>query len=375
VNPGCGRDDPADLEYRAQADITAGRLEDAEAHLARLARVRPLTVRERLLRARAARDRGRIDEALAALDGPREPQHRPDAALLAARRGSLELDRHRFRAAEAQLNRALTLDPGCAEARRTLIDLYALQGRPAEIAAQAHALAGDGTLDFFYLYVWTLGRREGLDPAERAEWLEGAVAADPDDRESRVALAECLRRLGRLDGADAALDALPRTDPETRAARARIALDRGDTGRAAALLGDGLDGDDHPALALLRGRLALIRGDAAAAVAQFRAALRADPDDRETQFGLGQALSLAGDPEAARPHMQAARARDHLEWLVQSARPTTRRNDPATLRDIAAACLVLGRRDQARAWYRLALSRDPQSTDLRRALSDLGSEP
>jgi tetratricopeptide (TPR) repeat protein len=375
MSPGCSREDPADLEYRARVNVAGGRLEDAEVNLARLARIRPLTVPERLLRAQVARDRGRLDEALAVLEGPREPKQGFDAALLTARRGMLEMERRRFRAAEAQLNRALALDPGRAEARRQLIDLYALQGRSAEIATQARALAKAGTLDFFYLYVWTLGQREGLDPAERAEVLERAVEADPDDRVSRLALAECLRRLGRLDQADSTLDSLPRTDPEVRAARARVALDRGDTTRAEALLGTGPDADDHPALAGFRGRLALIRGDAPAAVRQFRLALKADPGDRDTRFGLGQALRLVGDPEAARPHAQAARDHDRLEWLVRGARPRSRRNDPATLREIGMACLALGRRDQARAWYRLGLSRDPDNAELKDALSNISSEP
>ena len=168
MSPGCGRDNPADLEYRAQANLAAGRLEDAEANLARLARLRPLTVSERLLRAQVAHDQGHIALALTMLAEAPEPRQGRDAALLAARRGSLEMERSRFRAAEAQLTRALTLDPHRAEARRRLIDLFALQGRPADIAVQVRELGKSGPLDFPYLYAWTLGRREGLDPAERA---------------------------------------------------------------------------------------------------------------------------------------------------------------------------------------------------------------
>jgi tetratricopeptide (TPR) repeat protein len=287
----------------------------------------------------------------------------------------LELERRRFRAAEAQLNRALALDPTRAEARRKLIDLYALQGRAADIAAQARAMAEAGTLEFLYLYAWTLGRREGLAPAERAQWLEGAVANDPEDRTSRLALAECLRGLGRLDQADAALDPLPQADPEARALRARIALDRGDADRAEALVGGDQGGDDHPALARFRGQLALTRGDAPAAARHFRLALEADPEDRDAQFGLGQALSLAGDPEAARPYSRAASDHDRLGWLVRSARPKTRRNDPEVLREIGTACLALGRRDQARAWYRLGLSIDPNHAGLKEALARLEAGP
>jgi len=373
AGPGCSRHDPDDLSQRARAEFAAGRLADAEADLARLARIRWLTVPERLLRSQLASDRGRIDEALAALDDPRLPTKGPEAALIASRRGELELERHRFRAAEAELNRALALDPGCIDARRRLIMLYAQQRRSAEITALAPGLASSERLEFLDLLVWTLARHEPLDRAELAEALGQTVQADPGDRASRLALADCLRRLGRLDEADSTLAALPTSDLEARSERALVALDRGDDRGADALLGQDSHGDDHPSLARLRGRLALGRGDAPAAVRHFRAALEAAPDDRDTQFGLAQALRLTGQPEAARPHAEAARALDRLEWLVQTAQPKNRRNDPAILQPIGEACLALGRRDLARAWYRLALSHDPGNTHLQQSLSQIDS--
>ena len=69
----------------------------------------------------------------------RVPTKGPDAALIASGRGQLEMDRYRFRDAEVELKRALTLDPRRVEARRRLIMLYAQQGRSAEIAGQAAA--------------------------------------------------------------------------------------------------------------------------------------------------------------------------------------------------------------------------------------------
>src|SRR5262249_24119387 len=204
---------------------------EAEADLTRLARLRRLTVPERLLRAEVAQRRGRLDEAVAALEDPHNPKKGPEAAQLAARRGELEMERQHLRAAEAALKRALDLDPGLVDARRRLIWLYAQQGRAAELAAEARALARSTPLDFFDVLVWTLAHHERLDQAELAERLGRAVAADPSDRPSCLALGESLRRLGRLDQADATLDALPETDPEARAARARVALDRGDLAR------------------------------------------------------------------------------------------------------------------------------------------------
>jgi len=369
MGPGCGREDPDDLSYRARFDYAAGRLAEAEADFARLARIRRLTVGERLLRSQVASDRGRIDEALTVLADPSGATKGPDAALIASGRGQLEMDRYRFRAAEAELKRALTLDPHRVEARRRLIMLYAQQGRSAEIAAQAPALVSMETPDFLDLYFCTLARHQSIDRAEQAEELERAVRADPGDRTSQLALAECLRRLGRLDRAYSTLELLDPSDPEVRSVQALVALDRGDVLRAQALLGADSPGDDHPALARLRGRLALARDDAPAAVRHFRAALNAAPDDRDAHFGLAQALRLAGQPEAARPHAETARAQDRLESLVKSARRQNRGNNPATLQAIAEACLALDRRDLARAWYRLALSYDRNNDQLKKALS------
>jgi tetratricopeptide (TPR) repeat protein len=368
---GCRQEDPADLWFRAQVDYAAGRLAAADADFVQLARIRRLGVTEGLLRSEVLRDRGLIAEALAALDELRVPFRGPEAASIASRRGELEFQRYRFRAAEAELKRALDLDPERLDVRRRLVMLYAQQGRSAQVASWAPKLAITDRPEFLDLVIWTLARREPLDRAERAETLRKAVQADPDDRTSRIALAECLRRLGHLDEAVVTLSALSSAEPEVRCARARIALDQGDDGRAEILLGTTSDSSEAPSVSRLHGRLALGRGDAKSAAHHFRAALVADHDDRDSHFGLAQALSLAGQPEAARAHADIARAIDRLDWLVQRARPRNRRNDPGTLQAIAEACLAIGHRDQARAWYRLALSYDPQNPDLKFAVSGL----
>jgi tetratricopeptide (TPR) repeat protein len=370
ASPGCTRDDPRELSYRAQADYAAGRPEEAEAALKRLARVRPLTVSERLLRSRTASDRGQIAEALASLDGASVPSRGPDGALIAARRGELEMERHRFRAAEAELKRALVLNPKSIDARRRLIWLYAQQGRSAEVNAESRELAKSASLEFLELTVWTLARHEPLDLVDLSEVLIKVVKEDPGDRQSRLALAEAFRQLGRLDQADATLAALPPAEPEARAVRARVALDRGDSARAEAILSAAAGGESDAASAELRGRLSLGRGDATAAVQHFRAALQADPEDRNAQFGLSQALRLSGQVEAARSYAESARAQDHLIWLV-SARSPNRHKDLAALRAIAAACQALGRRDEARGWYQLALRVAPDDAELQKALSQL----
>jgi tetratricopeptide (TPR) repeat protein len=360
------RDDPNRLWEQAQAAWSSGRLDQAEALLARLAQRRPASVAERLLRAQVARERGRIDQALAALEGFQDSGR--EAALIWRTRGMLEFERDRARPAEAALLEALRLNPNLIEARRDLVNLYTIQSRRRELSAQFRALAVTGALSFDDLYLWCLGRRQDVGPAELAAKLERMLQNDPDDRSIRLALAENRRRLGRLAEAETALASLGAADPEARAARARLALDGGAVESAANLLAEGPA--DHPELARLRGRLALAQADGAA-VGYYRAALAAEPDDRDTLFGLGQALRLTGKSQAAQPYLQAAHDRDRLEWLIENARSLTRRDDPKVLRDLGDACRSLRRLPEAHAWYRLALTRDPLDAELQKRLFEL----
>ena len=318
-----GGDDPERLWNDARQAWSGGRWDEAESLLARLAKQRPATAAERLLRAQVARKQGRRDFALFVLEGV--PDSDPEASRIWSARGLIEFEQNRGRAAEADLLRAVALNPTLAEPRQGLIDLYTIEGRPGDLAAQCRALSQAGALDFDRLYLWTLGRRQDVGPAEIAAKLEPMVGNDPTDRWARLALAENLRRLGRLDEALDALDPLPATDPLARAATVRVALDRGEVNRADALLAEGPA--DHPALAQLRGRLALSQGDRAA-VGHYRAALAASPSDRDSLFGLGQALRLAWQARRGAT-LPRRRPRPRSSRLAHPERPiprTTRRS-------------------------------------------------
>ena len=132
------------------------------------------------------------------------------------------------------------------------------------------------------------------------------------------------------------LSVLPASDPDARAVRARIALDRGDDRAAETILAEGPA--DHAELARLRGQFALAHGDGPAAVRHFRAAYAALPDDRYIVFGLGTALAFVGDHAAAAPFLRDSKAYDTLGALLTRAANPASHNDAGLMRALGAAC-------------------------------------
>jgi tetratricopeptide (TPR) repeat protein len=355
---------PEDLWRQADAEADAGRYDRVEAALARLGRLRYPTPDDWYLRAKLAMAQGRTDEALA--DLARIPDGPGRGAMARLRTGQIELRRDRWRLAEAALLAATRLDYWPVQAHRELIFLYSMQSRRAELGAQFRALSMLTPLSFDDVFRWCLTRNTQWEPREIIAAMTRCVRADPADRWSRLALASALRRVGRIDDAESALQPLAESDNAARILRAEIALDRGDDRAVEALLAGGPA--EHPGLARLRGRTALARHDGPTALRHFRIAAAADPDDRDTLFGLAAALVQTGHEAEAAPYLAAARARDHLASLIQRAAAPAGRDSLDLLRQLGAACEAVSHNAEARAWYALALDKDPFDSDARRGL-------
>jgi tetratricopeptide (TPR) repeat protein len=356
---------PPDAVWGAgEAALKAGRIDEAEAAASRLARLREPTPLDWLLRAQVDMARGRTDEALAKL--ARVPDEHPVAAQARLMAGQLELRRDRARIAEQHFREALRLDPGLVPAHRELIYIYGYQLRRPELNAEFRALSELTELSFENVFHWCLLRNSTWEPGEAAEQLAIFIEADPEDRWSRLALAENYRRMGLLDDAEAALKPLAETDPQARAMRIMLALDRHQDSRAEQMLASGPA--DDPALARLRGKLALARRDGKAAVRFFRIAQADDPENRDALFGLINALTMIGDNQSAAPLRETAKNVELLNTLVQRAASAQGRNDHKLLQELGAACAALGHYAEARAWYRVAIARDPLDTQSQQAL-------
>ena len=281
------------LRREATKAAQQGRWNEAEAALSRLTDPTP---DDWLLRAVVATSLNEPDAASRYL--ARIPKDGPLAAKVALVTSRAELLRFRARPMEDALRLALRLDPQLAEARRSLVFLYGTQGRRLELLEQFAALAAQGPLTFDLVEHWCIAHQEQIDePGKLKPTLERFVENDPDDRMSRLGLARVLRQLGQFDRAKDCLARLPDSDPDARACRAEIEFDRGDMEAVTRLLADGPR--DHPKLARLRGQLALNRQDGAEAVRCFRLSDAAEPNHRETLYGLAQALRIVGDRDAA----------------------------------------------------------------------------
>ncbi len=352
------------LWERAEQDLSAGRFANVEKAIETLARSRPPTPLDWFLRGQLALARKEDDQAIDCL--ARVPDDHFMAAQARLLAGQTELRRDRVRLAETLFHAALAIDPRLIQAHRELIYIYGMQLRRAELSSEFMALSRLTDLNFDNAFHWGLLRNNSWEPGTAVDSLTAFAAADPLDRWSRLALAENYRRMGRLDDADSAIKPLADDDTEAIGLRAKLALERLDPDRAERLLATGPH--DDPVLARLRGTLALGQRDVARAIESFRIAYTADPENREALFGYIAALELAHDDKTAEPLRDRARRFDRLISLIQRAAVGSARLDASLLKQLGEACVDLDRKDEARAWYKLAIGLDPLDATAQQAL-------
>src|SRR5579864_380649 len=195
--------DPETLANQVKEAINSQHWSRAESLLNRLAARRTPTSADKLLRAEVESDLGRADVALTILGGlPESDPLAPRARLLASQ---IERRRDRMRLAEAWLLESLRLDPKLIQARRELVYLYGMQARRAEMNAQFLALSELLPLYHDDMLLWTSSHEDIWIQSTIIPDLERFLAADPEDRWSRLALAEVLLVEGDLDRSETLL--------------------------------------------------------------------------------------------------------------------------------------------------------------------------
>ncbi len=357
-------DDPELLWAEAQVALRQDRIDEAGRLLDRIAAIRPPQPEDWMLRGQLEVGRERPDEALAALARvPDSSKYASPARLLA---GQVELRRDRARIAEGLLREAIRLDPGATQPHRELIYILGTQLRRQDACDQFAALSEITTLQYENLFHWCLIRNLLWDAGEVAQTLGRYLDADPEDRESRLALADNDRRLGLYDEAEEVLEPLSDDDPRALAQRVMILLDRRQEEQAEELLARGPA--DDPELARLRGRFALARRDGPRALRYYRIAYDHDPSNRDTVFGLINAHGLVGQPEKAAALRREAEALESFNSLVQRMSTPEGRKDPDMADKAARACERAGFIPEARAWLNLAIAHDPLNAAAQQAL-------
>jgi tetratricopeptide (TPR) repeat protein len=287
--------------------------------------------------------------------------------------GQVALRGFRLRDAGESFEHVVRLEPMRAEAYQGLIWVRTLEMREPEILAAFAALSELRALDFDLVLLWSQVRCGIWDPEKVVPRYRKFLDVNPSDRWVRLALAEGLRRLGEQDDALDILKALEDIDPEAAMIRARITLDRGDAAALEAILDSGLK--EHPGLLGVRGQIALARNNPSIAIDYFRRSLSLRPHDRANLQGLAQALRLAGQSASLPPILETIHRLDTLNNLVRKAGELSSTGaNTGLLHDLGSASEALEYLDLARAWFGLAIARDPTDSRSQAALFRLGSQ-
>lgn len=362
--------DPEEIWQAAKLAIDQGRIDDAVKQLDLLEKARAPLPRDRMIRGLIALAEKRTDDAVEAL------KQIPDTDVLAARAwlliGQAELRRNRAKEAEAALLKAAKLDPTLAQPHSELIFIYGMQLRRDDLKKQFNALSQVTELTYQNVFHWCLVRNCLWEPGEVAKTLSTFLEADPTDRQSRLALADNYRRLGLFEEAEQVLDVLPKDDVDALADRVMLAMDRHEEDLAEELLAKGPL--DDPDLARIRGRIALARRNGPEAVRFFQIAYENEPSDHDTLFGLISAHELVGDVAAAAALRQEAKRLEELNTLMQKAATPEGPTDVNLVKNLGAACAALGFIPEARAWYKIAIARDPLDAASQQALFRLNDQ-
>jgi tetratricopeptide (TPR) repeat protein len=314
----------------------------------------------------------------------------PSSELAAPSRlllGQFELRRNRFRAAETALREAMKYDPNMVQAVRELIFILGMQTRRIEIDRAFRKLAKIAPLTRDEVFLWCLTRGSVWEAEELGRVMEKVVEADPEDDWSRFALADALANQGLTQRADAELEKIGTRVLDAVAVRVKLALDRGDVEEATRLLDlapkrrledAGVTPEDSRENAAgiwrMRGKLAILRRDGREAADAFQEADRWEPNNRDTIFGLSQALRMVGKPDEAKQYADRAQVLDALSGQLQYASSPQGKADQALPKRLAIICRDAGRVPEARAWLNLAISNDPLDEEAQKLLNTLPGE-
>ena len=352
--------------------IDSGQFRAAEGQLRDYLRVFPGDELANLMLAKVLVDRPEPDPGLALklIDGihPADP-HR--AAMARAIEGDAHFWGRRYDQAEPAWLEALRLDPTIAEVGWKLLNIYAIQGRDEDSGRLVLRLfaAEPDPHDRVQLLLQLL--RHDAHPIEAGSIvheLEPVVGANPGDLRSSAALGRALIRCGRGEEGLAILRRGVGSHGDDRDAWSGYLdglIEAGELDELAGALGR-IPGTlaDSPRFEAARGWLAAQRRDLDGAARAYRQALEARPPD------AALAYRFKGVLRQGQRHSELAELSPRLDAIAkfpETARGLfDRMNDlpdlgldsrPEIFGEAAAALALVGRKEEADAWARMARSR------------------
>ncbi|HSS49991.1 MAG TPA: tetratricopeptide repeat protein, partial [Thermoanaerobaculia bacterium] len=275
-------EDPRPLEVLFELELAAGRLDEAEAALARLKEIDPAG--SLLQRGLLAERRGHPKEALDLMHAAIRLQPSWQTLLTVA---NTEYRQSRYDDARRHLEELLERSPGNVEGLRTLAQIELLR-HPERAVALLHEAAksdpGPDSLTNLGVALLLL-RRYG----EAESNLRQALALQPDDPDPILNLADCLTLLGRTD--------------EGRRLYSRLAARKATPG-------------DWHVLAVKAQAFAHL-GETEKALEAIQQALRLSPDNSQLAYEAAVVYVLVGDRGSAIFHArQAAAQKVDANWFA-----------------------------------------------------------
>lgn len=355
----------ADLRARVRELARAGQFPAAEDLVARYLKRQPADGQALLMGAELAIDRPKPDPNRALDLLSRVPS---SESLLQAQ---VQLDRgkalyrlDRYDQAEAAWTKALEIDPTIPEAGWALLDLYYVQGRPADahrLAMRLFAVEPDPHDRVHLLLELTRQDVEPSAPGSIVQWYEPVVRKDPGQMHASLALGLALVHDSRAEAGLNVLRTAVKEHPDSREAWAALCDGLGDAnqhdelaqtvGRLPAVWADDVHFAKH------RGLVAQNRRDWEVAAHEYRLAYEADPHDHEVLYRLSQALRHAGKKRDADEMDARSRsfesAREAIREVYNQANETPSlglRPYPELCERLAELRSQMGRADEARAW-------------------------
>jgi tetratricopeptide (TPR) repeat protein len=308
-------------------------------------------------------------------------------ALVPVWRGKALLRLGAFDQAEAAWAEALRLDPTSPDAGWGLLEIYYLERRTEDarrLALRLYQVEPDPH-DRVQLLL-ELVRQDAQSPAPGSlvQLLEPAVGRNPDELGPALALGLALVRNGDLDRG---LDLLRRSvdaHPQSPIAWESWLMGLDDAGEIDQL-GPSLDRlpptlAADPRFARFRGRLAQERQDWTTAVRELRRALCAEPLDQKLCYRLSRALRQIGATAESEP---LDRSYQSYQAALNEVRPLYEEANaiktlgvephPDLYRRLGDLRERMSLRDEATAWYRLALAEQPDDPISRAAIERLAN--